>query len=73
MAVTEFNIAVGNDKVAATKNTSCTAVTGGASTLGGTTAVRLLVDDAVAPSKLEVMRALEVLEGLIVENKWPIQ
>lgn len=73
MALTEFNLGNDYDKVALVKNTTVTAVSGGATTLGGTYGVRLLVDDTVALSKQEVLRAIEVLEMAIIEGKWPIQ
>lgn len=72
MALREFNINPGQDKVAVVKNSSATAVTGGATSLGGTIGIRLMIDDAVVTSKLEVLRAIEVLEGRIVEDTWPI-
>lgn len=71
MALKEWNIALGGDKVSIVKNASVTAVTGGASTLGGNYEMRLLIDDAVATSKTEVLRAIEALEQRITEDTWP--
>ena len=71
MALREYNINPGQDKIAVTKNATATAVTGGATTLGGTIEIRLLIDDTVAPSKLEVLRAIEVLTYRVTEDTWP--
>lgn len=71
MPVREWNVPLGADKIGVTKNASPTAVAGGAGSLGGTVMVRLLVDDAVTTSKLDIMRALEILEQRIVEDTYP--
>lgn len=71
MALKEWNANVGNDKVAVVKNASVTAVTGGAANLGGTIAVRLLVDDTVAASKMEVNRAVEAILQRFNEDTYP--
>ena len=71
MALREYNINPGEDKVAVVETGTVTAVTGGATSLGGTIELRLLVDDAIAPSKQEVLRALEMIEQRIVEDTWP--
>lgn len=71
MALKEWNAVVGTDKISITKNDSVTAVAGGATTLGGTTAIRLLIDDAVAPSKNEVIRELTAIVQRITEDTWP--
>lgn len=71
MALREYNVNPGQNMLDITKNTSATAITGGATTLGGTVEVRLLIDDAVAPSKLEVLRAIEALEYMVTQDNWP--
>lgn len=72
MPLREWNINVGQDKVAVTKNTSGTAVSGGATNLGGTIGMRLLIDDAVTGmSKQEALRQLEVLSQRVIEDTWP--
>jgi hypothetical protein len=72
MPIREWNAIVGNDKLGLTRNTTATAVTGGATTLGGSTAVRVIVDDAVAGmSKHEALRILEVVAQRVTEDAWP--
>ena len=71
MALRQYDIAVGQDKVGVTGTGTVTAVTGGASSLGGTTGIRLLVDDAVTVTKQEALRMWEVLGIRLVEDTWP--
>ena len=71
MALNEYNINVGvNDPTGVAWTQTVTAVSGGATSLGGTTAIRLLIDDAVTISKVEAIRLLEVLENYIVTHTW---
>jgi len=71
MALNQFDLAVGTDKVGVTFTQTVTAVSGGATSLGGTVAMRLLIDDAVTPSKLEAIRLIEILEYYVTEDTWP--
>lgn len=71
MALNEYNLTVGTDKVGVTFSQTVTAVAGGATSLGGTTAVRVLIDDAIVPSKLEAVRLQEIMEYFLTEKPWP--
>jgi hypothetical protein len=46
-------------------------VTGGASSLGGTIQMRLIIDDAVTTSRQEALRAMIAFEQRIIEDTWP--
>lgn len=71
MALKEWNTKPGDDKVAVQKLASVTAVTGGATSLGGTTGIRVLVDDAVITSKHDALRLLNIIEQKLTEDAWP--
>lgn len=71
MALRQYDINPGQDKVGVAETGTVTAVTGGASSLGGTIQMRLIIDDAVAPSRQEVLRAMLVLEQRIIEDTYP--
>lgn len=71
MPLRQYDIAVGQDKIGVSETGTVTAISGGASTLGGTTGIRLIVDDAVVLSKQEAMRMIEVLEIRLTEETWP--
>lgn len=72
MALNEYNVNLGaTDPTAVTWTQTVTAVSGGATSLGGTTAVRLLVDDAVAISKTDILKLLEVLEYFVTTDTFP--
>lgn len=71
MALNEYNLNVGvNDPTGVAWTQTVTAVSGGATSLGGTTAIRLLVDDAVTPSKTETVRLLYSLINYITQDTW---
>ena len=72
MALTELNITNGQDKTTLTKNTTATAISGGATSLGGTIGARLLIDDAVITSRLDALKLIEILKYKISEYNWPI-
>lgn len=71
MALRQYDIAVGQDKIGVTETGTVTAISGGASSLGGTTGIRLIVDDAVTVTKMEALRMVEVLEIRLTEENWP--
>ncbi len=71
MPVREYNAALGNNKLDLTRNTTLTAATGGATALGAGQNVRVIIDDTNAPSKYEVLRALEVITQRVIEDTWP--
>ncbi|MCA3440548.1 MAG: hypothetical protein INF50_09500 [Rhodobacter sp.] len=47
------------------------ALAGGAATLGGGAGIRLIVDDAVATTKMEALRMITVLRQRLTEENWP--
>lgn len=71
MPLRQYDIAVGQDIVGVSETGTVTAVTGGAANLGGTTGIRLIVDDAVVTSKQEAYRMLEVLAKRLFGETWP--
>lgn len=71
MALRQYDIAVGQDKIGVSETGTVTAISGGASTLGGTTGIRLIVDDAVTLTKQEALRMIEILEIRLTEENWP--
>jgi hypothetical protein len=71
MALRQYDIAVGQDKVGVTETGTVTAISGGAGSLGGTTGIRLIVDDAVTVTKQEALRMVEILEIRLTEDTWP--
>jgi hypothetical protein len=71
MALSQYDLPLGGDKVAVTFTQTVTAVSGGATSLGGTSGVRLLIDDAVVLSRVDALKLLEVLEYYVTEHTWP--
>ncbi|CAB4121102.1 hypothetical protein UFOVP6_19 [uncultured Caudovirales phage] len=71
MALNQYDLPLGGDKLAVTFTQTVTAVTGGATSLGGTSAIRLLIDDAVTISKTDALKLIEILEYFVVERTWP--
>lgn len=71
MALKEWNIAPGGDKVSVGENTSVTAVTAAASSLGGTYGVRVLIDDAICTDKAQMLRLIDIIQQTLVQNTWP--
>jgi hypothetical protein len=71
MALRQYDIAVGQDKIGVSETGTVTAISGGASTLGGTTGIRMIVDDAVTLTKHEALRMIEILEIRVTEENWP--
>ncbi len=71
MALNQYDLPLGGDKIAVTFTQTVTAVSGGATSLGGTSAIRLLVDDAVAISKVDILKLIEILEYYVVEHTFP--
>lgn len=72
MPVREYNLRPGDGKLTLQRNTSLTAATGGATSLCGTFQLRVAVDDSVATSRQEVLRALQVvIERVTEEPQWP--
>jgi hypothetical protein len=55
----------------ATADSQSVAVTLGQAGLGGTIGVRVIVDDAVLTSKVQVLAALEAIENAISKETWP--
>lgn len=71
MPAHQYSVAPGGDKVAVTDTATLTAVSGGATSLGGTHGSRVLVDTAVVTSKAEFLRELDIIRQRIAEGTWP--
>lgn len=72
MAARQYSFTPGpNEKTGIIDTGTLTAISGGATSLGGTVGARLLIDDAVMTSKAEVMRALALVRQRIMERDWP--
>lgn len=63
MAQYQYDLTLGNDKT--------TVVRSGGSSIG-TASVRIIVDDVNAPSKIEVLKLLEIMVQVLIEETWPI-
>lgn len=71
MPAHQYSVAPGGDKVAVTDTATLTAVSGGATDLGGTHGARILVDTAVLTSRAEFLREIEIMVQRINEGTWP--
>jgi len=71
MALRQYDIALGQNKLQVAETGTVTAVSGGATDLGGTTGIRLILDDAVVLTRHEALRMLEVMEQRLTESVWP--
>ena len=71
MALTQYDFAPGQSREAMALTQTVTAVAGAATTLGGTSSIRILVDDAVATSKSQVLIALDIMQQRIKQDTWP--
>lgn len=71
MALTEYNFTPGVNRDGIVLTQTVTAVAGAATTLGGTYGLRLLVDDAVTPSKSQLLQYIDILQQRIKQDTWP--
>ena len=71
MALTQLDYKNGDDRTTLAVTQTVTAVAGAATTLGGTSNIRILIDDAVALSKNDVMKAIDIIQQRIKHDTWP--
>lgn len=62
MAQFRYDAPLGADKTDVTANVGSNI---------GTSAVRVVIDTVNAPTKVEVLKALEAIEQVIIQGKWP--
>lgn len=73
MALRQYTFRPGQQKedVRATSTGTVTAISGGATSLGGTVGMVVIIDDAVITSKSDASLGLELIEQMLPEITWP--